>query len=571
MPNPVAANDLQPISGSLQTSRVSYGVETAGKNYGQNYNSTTWYSDIPNNGQFYTIISDNYTANYYVSRSNADGAYVEGGLPAVDEYSAPVFWTTVGTSSLDIITIVNGLPDRIGQTPFVSGAQALNWIASSSNYFAVGPDYYEQIDADNLGLYIHGNQIISYPTTGSTWYDISGQNNRFNLINGPTYNSNGWINFDGSDDYAVAVNTTLPSNATSSFTLMAVARTSGVGAYQTVLGTGGLFSQIGFVSNNSFMYGRNAGSGGLLYSNGGAIVTGRFYHLTMTYNGSTATAYLNGVATQTGVNIGSNGGTNGVHVLSTYTPSAASEILTGDIAQALVYPKALTAAEVAQNYYGGPIVTDGLIFAVDAGNLVSYPKSGTSWYNLTGSVDGTLTNGPTFSPADGGELIFDGSDDYVDFGSPTSLFNPATSTMTMMGWIYIKNNQTNILIGLQESGAGSLSLGTNSSGNVRFICRPAAGSQGTIDSSATLSLNTWYHIAMTKDTTNSISDCTLWINGSPVNTASSTVNFPTATTSIRSAVYLDALTYSNINIGSIQVYNRALTASEVLQNYNATK
>ena len=571
MPNPVAVNDLSPISGSLQTSRVSYGVETAGKNYGQNYNSSTWYSDIPNNGQFYTIISDNYTANYYVSRSNAGGAYVEGGLPAVDEYSAPVFWITQGTSSLDVITIVNGLPDRIGQVPFNSGPQALNWVASSSNYFAVGPDYYDQIDADNLQLYLEANQVISYPTTQSTWYDLSGQNNRFNLINGPTYNSSGWINFDGSDDYAVAVNTTLPSNATSSFTLMAVARTSGGGAYQTVLGTGGLFSQIGFVSNNSFMYGRNGGGGGNLYSNGGAITTGRFYHLTMTYNGSTATAYLNGVATQTGVNIGSNGGNNGVHVLSTYTPSAASEILTGDIAQALVYPKALTAAEVAQNYYGGPVVTDGLIFAVDAGNLVSYPKTGTTWYNLTGSVDGTLTNGPTFSPADGGELIFDGTDDYINFGSPGSLFNPATSTMTMMGWIYVKNNQSNILIGLQESGAGSLSLGTNSSGNVRFICRPTAGSQGTIDSSATLALNTWYHIAMTKDTANSISDCTLWINGSPVNTASSTVNFPTSTAAIRSAYYFDVNIYSNINIGSIQVYNRALTADEVLQNYNATK
>ena len=184
MPNPVAANDLSPISGSLQTSRISYGVETAGKNYGQNYNGSNWYSDIPNNGQFYTIISDNYTANYYVSRSNAGGAYVEGGLPAVDEYSAPVFWVTPGTSSLDVITIVNGLPDRIGQVPFNSGSQALNWIASSSNYFAVGPDYYAQIDADNLMFAVEGNQIIYYPTTGSTWYDISGYNNKATLLNG---------------------------------------------------------------------------------------------------------------------------------------------------------------------------------------------------------------------------------------------------------------------------------------------------------------------------------------------------------------------------------------------------
>jgi hypothetical protein len=155
MPNPVAVNDLSPISGSLQTSRISYAVETAGKDYGQDYNGTTWYSDIPQNGSQYTIISDNYTANYYVSRSNAEGAYVEGGLPAVDEYSAPVFWLTAGTSSLDIITIVNGLPDRIGQIPFNSGSQALNWVASSSNYFAVGPPY-EQIDANNLGLYVNG-------------------------------------------------------------------------------------------------------------------------------------------------------------------------------------------------------------------------------------------------------------------------------------------------------------------------------------------------------------------------------------------------------------------------------
>ena len=189
MPNPVAVNDLSPISGSLQTSRISYGVETAGKNYGQAYNSSTWYSDIPNNGQFYTIISDNYTANYYVSRSNAGGAYVEGGLPAVDEYSAPVFWITPGTSSLDIITIVNGLPDRIGQVPFNSGSQALNWVASSSNYFAVGPDYYDQIDADNLQLYLDANQIISYPTTQSTWYDLSGYSNNGILINGPSFNS----------------------------------------------------------------------------------------------------------------------------------------------------------------------------------------------------------------------------------------------------------------------------------------------------------------------------------------------------------------------------------------------
>jgi hypothetical protein len=199
MPNPVAVNDLSPISGSLQTSRISYAVETAGKDYGQDYNGTTWYSDIPQNGSQYTIITDNYTANYYVSRSNAEGAYVEGGLPAVDEYSAPVFWLTAGTSSLDIITIVNGLPDRRGQIPFNSGSQALNWVASSSNYFAVGPPY-EQTDTDQMLFYVNASQVISYPTTQSTWYDISGNNSNVSLQNTPSWDSSGWFSGDGVDD-----------------------------------------------------------------------------------------------------------------------------------------------------------------------------------------------------------------------------------------------------------------------------------------------------------------------------------------------------------------------------------
>ena len=572
MPNPVAVNDLSPISGSLQTSRVSYGVETAGKNYGQDYNGTTWYSDIPNNGQFYTIISDNYTANYYVSRSNAGGAYVEGGLPAVDEYSAPVFWTTVGTSSLDVITIVNGLPDRIGQVPFNSGSQALNWVASSSNYFAVGPDYYAQIDADNLQLYLDANQVISYPTTQSTWYDLSGYTKNGILENGlgTSWNSNGWFDFDGSDDDVnLGVTNTLYSGSNISWEVLF--NSDSTTGYRALFGnanTAPPYVALHLSTGTMGLRWEVSVTAGTYVDSVLATATiNRWQHFVVTYDGSIFRTYLNGVAT------GTVSWTQGLgnNTQTFYIGRFWAGLFNGLMEKFRIYQKTLSAADAIQNYYGGPIVTSGLIFAVDAGNLVSYPKTGTSWYNLTGSVDGTLTNGPTFSPADGGELIFDGTDDYIDFGNPGSLFNPATSTMTMMGWIYVKNNQSNILIGLQESGAGSLSLGTNSSGNVRFICRPAAGSQGTIDSSATLALNTWYHIAMTKDTANSISDCTLWINGSPVNTASSTVNFPTSTAAIRSAYYFDANIYSNINIGSIQVYNRALTAAEVLQNYNATK
>ena len=58
--------------------------------------------------------------------------------------------------------------------------------------------------------------------------------------------------------------------------------------------------------------------------------------------------------------------------------------------------------------FGPSIVTDGLVFYVDAANENSYPGSGTTWTDLAGSDDGTLTNGPTFDSGNAGSIVFDG-------------------------------------------------------------------------------------------------------------------------------------------------------------------
>jgi hypothetical protein len=60
------------------------------------------------------------------------------------------------------------------------------------------------------------------------------------------------------------------------------------------------------------------------------------------------------------------------------------------------------------------IVRDSLVLALDAADKNSYPGSGTSWYDLSGGYTGTLTNGPTFSAANLGSIVFDGINDYVD-------------------------------------------------------------------------------------------------------------------------------------------------------------
>ena len=66
------------------------------------------------------------------------------------------------------------------------------------------------------------------------------------------------------------------------------------------------------------------------------------------------------------------------------------------------------------------IVRDGLVLCLDAANPRSYPKSGTTWSDLAGANNGTLTNGPTFDADDKGGIVFDGTNDYVNLGSSSS-------------------------------------------------------------------------------------------------------------------------------------------------------
>ena len=563
MPNPVAANDLSPISGSLQTSRISYGVETAGKNYGQNYNGSNWYSDIPNNGQFYTIISDNYTANYYVSRSNAGGAYVEGGLPAVDEYSAPVFWITPGTSSLDVITIVNGLPDRVGQTPFNSGSQALNWVASSSNYFAVGPDYYAQIDADQLQLYLDANQIISYPTTQSTWYDLSGNTKNGILENGlgTSWNSNGYFDFDGSDDDVnLGPTNTLYSGSNISWEVLF--NSDSTSGYRALFGNGSasppyiaLHLNVGSMQ---LRFEAAPGAGPFVDSVLATATINRWQHFIVTYDGTIFRSYLNGVATGTTSFTQALGNNTQTFYIGRFWAG----VFNGLMEKFRIYQKTLSAADAAQNYYGGPIVTNDLYFMLDAGNLVSYPKSGTTAYDLLNNVNGTLTNGPTFNPTFGGCWNFDGTDDYIKLGSSIT---PGNGNWTLSAWVRgfggVVGNTSG---GPVASGFGIFSTG----GNYKIFYANYDGAWNYNYGNTTLDPNEWYFLTWVnydsqqmKMYVNGISDSSVFnsltSNGGPVDAVGGTQGTPGGT--------------FNGNIVSVQWnIDTAFTDAQVLQNYNAT-
>ena len=109
---------------------------------------------------------------------------------------------------------------------------------------------------------------------------------------------------------------------------------------------------------------------------------------------------------------------------------------------------------------GPTIIKDGLVLALDAADLGSYPGAGTVWSDLSGNTNnGTLTNGPTFDANNGGSVVFDGVDDYALLGSSVTLGN----TFTINTFVKLAGSNTNgVIIGTNANGSDNwLSITNN--------------------------------------------------------------------------------------------------------------
>lgn len=216
--------------------------------------------------------------------------------------------------------------------------------------------------------------------------------------------------------------------------------------------------------------------------------------------------------------------------------------------------------------YSPKIITDGLVLYLDAANKRSYPGSGTIWSDLSkNGNNGTLTNGPTFNSANGGSIVFDGTNDYIGLGTSTSLVPPYLTTSI---FVYINNYSSRPhLIGRGESQIGHFYFVVEAHGVFRFWYDVGNGWSYLEPSNFIFPTATWYNIACTFDgsTINVYGNSSLIANQSIVGqlrqyTAQETV-----------LGRISTVNYLNGKISSVQVYNRALTSSEISQNYNATK
>lgn len=221
------------------------------------------------------------------------------------------------------------------------------------------------------------------------------------------------------------------------------------------------------------------------------------------------------------------------------------------------------------------IVRDGLVLHLDAANKKSYPGSGTTWFDLNGNIrDVTLNNSPSFNSTDQKYFAFDGVN---DFG--TSPFYSAISTTstphTMMAWInYVTNNAIYGIVNIGQWADTEYATGIVLINNVFHWSYNGAGPQfmagNTVSSDYTLASNTWYHLAFSR-TASSVS---FFVNGQPIVTKSSSMNASIFSSPIMIGVGSQngaRSGYFNGKIAQASVFNRALSSSEVRQNFNALR
>lgn len=208
------------------------------------------------------------------------------------------------------------------------------------------------------------------------------------------------------------------------------------------------------------------------------------------------------------------------------------------------------------------MIEDGLVLALDASDKNSYQGSGTIWNDLSGNNNnGTLTNGPIFNSNNGGILTLDGSDDRVTLGD-RPLLRP--STITHCAWVRAHSfvNWHGIISNMSSWGTGfSMQIGV-----IQRIALMISGQYLT--TSYTPLLNTWYFICGTHDASN---NNVLYVNGKAENSVSREISYNANAVTEIGVFYTGGSLPLDGDIAMVMTYNRALSAIEILQNYNATK
>lgn len=242
----------------------------------------------------------------------------------------------------------------------------------------------------------------------------------------------------------------------------------------------------------------------------------------------------------------------------------------GHIGNTILYNTKLTQEQIKQNYdalkhvYNPQIITDGLLLRLDANNSSSYSGSGATWSDISGGGNNmTLRNSPTFVSGSISYFDFNGTTQYAQ---GTGLTVPSTAyTKSVWFWVdaYVANN---IVSGYNGIGGHFLFMGNTTKILVGHHNQGVVF--GTYQSTATISLNTWYNVTVTFNTSQGFR---IYINGQLDSSHNMTLAHLGSGTTNLASYGNTGDNFLNGRISKVYTYNRVLTAAEVLQNFNADR
>jgi hypothetical protein len=223
------------------------------------------------------------------------------------------------------------------------------------------------------------------------------------------------------------------------------------------------------------------------------------------------------------------------------------------------------------SYFNSPrIVTDGLVLCLDAGNTKSYPGSGTTWTDLSrNGNNGTLTNGPSYTSSFGGGVVLDGTNDFIVGTNNTGI--SGTGARTLSTWVYPTDMINDGYYSIARIGAGTnfqlfeILISRSNFTTYSITLHIWGGNElgGVVEK--TLLFNN-SNIACSYDGTTAY----MYLDGKLAFSANRTLATANSTFTLGSPAY-GAHRYFKGNISNTSLYNRALSPTEILQNYNATR
>lgn len=220
------------------------------------------------------------------------------------------------------------------------------------------------------------------------------------------------------------------------------------------------------------------------------------------------------------------------------------------------------------------LVTNGLVLYLDAADRTSYVSGSTVWRDLSAGNNGTLTNGPTFDTGNGGSIVFDGADDYISTNTNSTLTQAGSTQFTAEFWIKKTASDKDSMVGAwNNSDRKGWFLQWYSDSIIYFGITDGSYNYNYINQAYQ---NQWFHIVGVFNGSESTNQtkAKIYVNGILLTTNNNN-NILTSVPSNIVELTIGKLTnYSSFttgNISTVKIYNRALSASEVQQNFNAQR